>query len=99
LIEGSVVGIDLVKSAAIKKLYREQGTFTEGSLNGFIFQSRGITERPVPIVNRKMLASITTEIPLPDDETLIYHFADFLLERYRMKGTLEMAVKVKEKYR
>jgi ParB family chromosome partitioning protein len=92
------VSIDLNKSAAIKQLYKKEGTFTEDSLRDYVFQSRGVTERVIPIVNRKMLKGLTSEVPLPDDETLLHLFAEFLLERFKVKGTLEMVVVAKENF-
>ncbi|MCL2501366.1 MAG: ParB N-terminal domain-containing protein [Defluviitaleaceae bacterium] len=91
LLYGAATGIDLKKSAHIKQLYKKHGTFTEDTLNALRFQSRGISERVVPLINRKMLNTLNTDIPLPeDDEELIHLFLAFLRDTFKAHGSLDI---------
>jgi ParB family chromosome partitioning protein len=91
---------DLDKCIRIKKLFEQSGTFTEDSLSDFHFQSRGVTERVIPLINRKRLASLTIDIPLPqDDEELIRMFIDFLRERFNARGPFELITVARETFK
>ncbi|MCL2605160.1 MAG: ParB N-terminal domain-containing protein [Defluviitaleaceae bacterium] len=91
LLYGAAAEIDLKKSAHIKQLYKKHGTFTEDMLNALRFQSRGISERVVPLINRKMLNTLNTDIPLPeDDEELIHLFLAFLRDTFKAHGSLDI---------
>jgi ParB family chromosome partitioning protein len=91
LLCGAATEIDLKKSAFIKQLYKKHGTFTENTLDALRFQSRGITERAVPLINRKMLSTLNTDIPLPeDDEELIRMFFAFLRDTFKAHGSLDV---------
>jgi ParB family chromosome partitioning protein len=97
LIHNSPTQLDLKKSAYIKQLFKKHGTFTEETLAPLLFQSRGTTERVIPLINRKFLKTLTTEIPLPeDDEELIRLFAEFLFEKYKAKGSLDILLETRE---
>ncbi|MCL2604085.1 MAG: ParB N-terminal domain-containing protein [Defluviitaleaceae bacterium] len=99
LILDSPTPLDITKSAKIKQLFKQHGTFTEDTLAPLRFQSRGTTERVVPLINRKHLASLTTEVPLPeDDEELIRMFAAFLVNVFKAHGTLAVLRETREAY-
>jgi ParB family chromosome partitioning protein len=97
LIHNSPAELDLKKSAYIKQLFKKHGTFNEDSLSDLLFQSRGTTERVIPLINRKMLKSLATEIPLPeDDEELICMFVTFLRNTFKAHGTLDILRETRE---
>jgi hypothetical protein len=90
---------DTDKCTKIRQLYKQHGTFTEDTLAPLRFQSRSTTERVVPLINRKHLASLTTEVPLPeDDEELIRMFAAFLVNVFKAHGTLAVLRETREAY-
>jgi len=90
LITEHCMEIDPEKSGYLKKLYKETGTFTEASLKDVYFQQRGAKNRVIPLINRNMLKSIVADIDLPDDETLIHLFAEFLRNTYNARGTIDI---------
>ncbi|MCL2604113.1 MAG: ParB/RepB/Spo0J family partition protein [Defluviitaleaceae bacterium] len=99
LILGSPTPLDITKSARIKQLFKKHGTFTEDTLAPFRFQSRGTTEHITPLINRKMLKSLATDVPLPEsDEELINQFIAFLREKYNARGSLEIKRETREAY-
>jgi len=100
LIAGFKPIMDLQKSAYIKHLFKKKGTFTEDSLNKLLHQSRGVIERVIPMINRKMLKSLITEIPLPEnDEVLIRMFAVFLRDTFKAHGSLNVLHERREIFR
>lgn len=89
--------MDLERSGAIKALYNEKKTITEEMINKLVFRRGEVRERVVPLINRKMLGSIVTETELPDDETLIRLFAEFLRDKFNASGKIELVQRRSEK--
>ena len=98
LIKKHRMEIDLEKSRYLKQLYKAIGTLTEESLSDLLFQSRGVRSRVIPLINRKLLKSIVTDIELPDDETLIHLFAAFLKDTYNAHGSIDLVHETKKDY-
>ena len=84
------LSLDLERSGAIKKAFREKGTLTAEMIEELFFAGGVQRTRVVPIVNRKLLSSLITETELPDDETLLRLFAEFLREKFKATGSINI---------
>jgi len=95
--EKEKIEIDLERSGLIKQIYKEKGAVTHEILNELFFERGEIQNRTIPLINRKMLGSLLTDVELPDDATLIYLFAEFLRDRFNARGNINVVRKTTEK--
>ena len=91
-----IYSVDLERSGAIKRAFKENGTVTKEILENLFFKNGEAIERVLPLINRKMLKSLITEVELPDDETLIRLFADFLRDKFGASGSISCTRKTEE---
>ena len=61
------------------------------------YRNGEVIERVLPLINRKMLKSLITDVELPDDETLIHLFAEFLRDKYGASGSISCTRRTEEK--